>query len=689
MPEIQVRLLYHLARLYGVEPVYYDGMGRYQQAPVDSLLAILRVLGAPVETLEDVPGALREFRQRQWQRCCEPIVVAWDGEPAHLELSLPADREGGLADCRLELENGEERCWTCNLDRLPVLRVAVVEGVAYVVKQLTLPSGLPWGYHRFTLALPARFWQVLIIAAPRQAYIFSSGTPDRIWGVFLPLYALHSRRSWGAGDLTDLGTLVSWVQKLGGNMVGTLPLLAAFLDEPFDPSPYAPASRLFWNEFYLDVTRIPELKRCPEAQDLLNSPKFQKEIADLKAAPLVDYCRGMALKRKILECLARCCFAGDSGRLDALRRWVAEHPRVQDYARFRATVEQQRAGWPAWPQRMRDGVLRQEDYNPEVERYHLYVQWVTHEQFQTLSVQSRQQGAGLYLDLPLGVHSAGYDVWRERDAFALKVSSGAPPDAFFTRGQDWGFPPLHPERIREQGYRYYIACLRHHLQHAGILRLDHVMGLHRLFWIPAGLEVSKGAYVRYRSEEFYAILALESHRYKTVLVGEDLGNVPAFVRTAMSRHKVFKMYILPFQLTDKSSEGLRPVPTDTLASLNTHDMPPFSAFWLEKDSDERKALISFLKRKGWLEVPTVNIEAVLKACLKFLSASGARILLVNLEDLWLEMAPQNVPGTKDESPNWRRKARYTFEAFSRMPGVFATLQDINRLRKIDATCLTI
>ncbi|KKM09489.1 4-alpha-glucanotransferase [Clostridiales bacterium PH28_bin88] len=681
MGESQIRMLHQLARQYGVETSYQDVTGRRQDAAPDSLLAVLRELGAPVERLADVPGALRERRQEQWQRCSEPVVVAWQGRPGHLELRLPATGVDHRIDGRLELEGGEVRQWTNHLVHTPVLQVSEVEGVAYTARLLSLPADLPPGYHRLTLSMPGRVFQTLLIAAPFQAYVPPLVTAGRTWGVFLPLYALHSGRSWAAGDLTDLEALLHWVQELGGGMVGTLPLLAAFLDEPFDPSPYAPASRLFWNEFYLDATRIPELGGCPPALDLLNSPAFQSELTALRNTPLVDYRRGLAVKRRILELLSHCCHSAGGGRRAALQGWAAAHPAVQDYARFRAAVERQGAAWPGWPDRMRDGSLQDGDFDPAAERYHLYVQWQAQEQFQALSAQARDRGPGLYLDLPLGVHRAGYDVWREGSAFALEASCGAPPDLLIPEGQNWEFPPMHPERIRQQAYRYYIAVLRHHLRHAGILRLDHVMGLHHLFWIPKGLPAREGVYVRYRDDEFYAILALESHRHRTLLVGEDLGTVPRYVRTAMTRHKVYRMYVLPFEYTPAARQMLNPIPTGSMASLNTHDMPPFAAFWLQRTPGDRLALFRFLRRKGWLKVPTDDTKAMLEACLKSLSASRARVLMVNLEDLWLETSPQNIPGTGDQYPNWRRKARYTLEEFMRIPEVLKTLQGINKLRK--------
>lgn len=662
---------------------------------------MLRGLGAPTESFRDIPGALRERRHALWQRVCDVVVVAWDGGPVDLELRLPPALADGRIDCHLELEGGEIRSWECKLDGISASGTAELEGVPYVTKWLPL-SRLPWGYHRLTLEIQGRSFACLVIAAPPKSYTLGTAQGGRIWGVCLPLYAVHSRRSWGGGDLSDLGALMEWVTGLGGSVVGTLPLLATFLDEPFDPSPYAPASRLFWNELYVDVTRAPELARCSTAHTLLASDEVRKELDALRASPLVDYRHQTALKRKILEELARWLFAEHSERREAFQRFLEAHPALEDYARFRAAGERHGTPWTGWPQPEWGGVLREEDYDEEAKRYHLYAQWLTIEQLETLSRAARQKGSGLYLDLPLGVHPAGYDVWRHRGLFALDARTGAPPDAVFTKGQNWGIPPLHPEQIREDGYNYYLACLRHQLRHAGVLRIDHVMGFHRLFWVPNGLETSEGAYVRYCDEEFYAILSLESHRHRALIVGEDLGTVPAAVRAAMARHDVHGMYVVQYELSAHPRRALRAIPPDSVASLNTHDMPPFASFWQGLDIpaglelgllDEpavrverehrlalTEALVGFLHTRGWLQRATPDAEAVLRACLAHLGTSPARVVLVNLEDLWLETSPQNVPGSRPEHPNWRRKARYALETLSGMARIHEPLHQLDYLR---------
>lgn len=699
------RSLRRLARLYGVQSSYEDMAGNLKEASTDALLQTLKALGAPLEGPGDIPAALRERRLDLWQRLLPPVVVAWEGRPIDIALRLPPSQAESLLDCRLELEGGNWRTWKLDLGQLPSRQAAEVEGVRFVSKTLTLPGPLPWGYHRLWLDVAGAQFQTLILSAPTRAYSLPQDpSQGRTWGGFLPLYALHTARSWGCGDLKDLEALLEWIDRLGGKVVATLPFLAAFLDEPLDPSPYAPISRLFWNEMYLDIASIPELERSPSARAIVGSPAFERELRALRSSPQVEHRRQMALKREALSEMARCFFSEPPApeRRAAFQVFLAEQPRANDYAIFRATCERQRTPWRQWPQPLCDGILSGGDYDEEAKGYHLYVQWLMREQLQDLTANTRRAGQRLYLDLPLGVHPDGYDVWRERHAFVSDVSAGAPPDAFFSKGQDWAFPPLHPEGIRKLGYGYYIECLRHHLRHAGILRLDHVMGLHRLFWVPKGFEPSQGVYVRYPAEEFYAVLALESHKYEAVIVGEDLGTVPSYVRSAMARHNLRRMYVLQFEVpTDDPSRPLNAPTADAVASLNTHDTPTFAAFWDGVDIEDRlalglldregilaeretreaqkEALAGFLRRAGLLQGAATARE-VLQASLAHLAGSQAEIVLVNLEDLWLETQPQNVPGTSHERSNWQRKASHSLEEFRRMSPVIDMLREINNRR---------
>jgi 4-alpha-glucanotransferase len=678
-----------LAHLYGVQTSYQDAMGNHVEAGPESLLGVLRALEAEVDSMADVPEALRARRDELAKRVLEPVVVAWDGHAREIELRLGGSESlrGSLA-CHLDLEGGERRGWVLDLDSLP----QAGEGV----RKLALPESLPPGYHKLRVEAGGRSWEARVIAAPSRAY------NDRrsLWGVFLPLYALQTERSWGAGDFSDLETLAEWTAGLGGGVVATLPLLAAFLDEPCEPSPYAPASRLFWNELYIDPRRLPEMEGSTNARRLMESPEFRREIEVLRNAPQVDYQRLMALKRRVLEELAHRFFSHPGGRQEELGELLQRKPDLETYAAFRAVGDRRGETWQSWPERLREGHLAPADYDEDDRRYYLWTQWAADQQMQSMAKEARRRGPGLYLDLPLGVHGSSFDVWRHHGLFAQGVSAGAPPDSFFTQGQNWGFPPLQPERLREHGYDHLIACLRHHMESAGMLRIDHVMQLHRLFWIPQGMEAKDGVYVRYPAEELYAVLSLESHRHQAMIVGENLGTVPPEVYEGMDRHEILGMYVVQYEL--QPGGGLREPPASSVASLNTHDMPTFRSYWDGKDVGVLRELGFFddgqargeLERRGSIregmrnELPPdpgrsddATYDAVLRRRLEHLAASPARMVLVNLEDLWREPEPQNVPGTHTERPNWRRKAKLSFEEFSKKPEVVAALRRVDELRR--------
>jgi 4-alpha-glucanotransferase len=680
--------LRELARLYGVETSYDDAMGRHVEAGPESLLPVLRALGALLESEDDVAEALADRRRELAGQIIEPVFVAWDGRPPEMLLRFGSDM--GRITCRFDLEDGERWAWEKEISSLPPASPAG--------RLLVLPHDLPTGYHHLRVEHEGRSGEALVISAPTRAF---AGDGKPLWGVFLPLYALQTRESWGAGDFSDLERLAEWTAGLGGGVVATLPMLAQFLDEPFEPSPYGPASRLFWNELFLDPRRVPELETCAEAKRLLESPEFRKEIEELRKAPLVDYGRQMALKRRVLEELARQFFAEPSpDRRDAYEEFAENRPELETYAAFRAVGERRGEPWQNWPERLREGTLAPADWDEDDRRYHLWVQWITDEQVSALAKEARRRGPGLYLDIPLGVHGSSYDVWRYRDLFAEGISAGAPPDSLFTGGQNWGSPPLHPERIRERGYDYLIESLRHHLRYAGLLRIDHVMQLYRLFWIPQDMDASAGVYVRYPVDEMFAVLSVESHRHQAIVVGENLGTVPPEIGEAMDRHDVLGMYVVQYEL-QPGSQGLRTPPARSAASLNTHDMPTFRAFWEARDVAELQRLGFFdedqareererraaLRRQILEELPPEERSderahaVAMRRLLEILAASPARMVLVNLEDLWGEAEPQNVPGTHTERPNWRRKARYTFEELSTKPEVVDALRRVDAVRK--------
>lgn len=637
-----------LARLYSIQVTYEDAAGKKRKASRESLLAALMMrLPAGVDLRDALEARIRGF----WERLAEPVAVVWGRKAPVIDLRLPQGAAGADLQWSLRLEDGGSR-----EGRIPLAGIEGVPGAeGFVGKTVTIPERLPPGYHLLALTVGEASAETLVIASPAKA----PAPAERTWGLFLPLYAARTRRSWGAGDLGDMTAWREWVNGLGGGVVATLPLLASFEDEP---SPYSPLSRLFWNEMYLHLERLPEWSE---------SLRDAAVIAELQNADKVDYERIIAAKRRALEIMA-VRFTPD----DDFRRFAAGGG--YGYAHFRAAKEE------------RDSA-----------EYHLYVQYRMAQQMREIAGEARRRGVGLYLDFPLGVNPAGYDAWKYARSFAKGVSVGAPPDLFFTRGQNWGFPPFDPDAIREERYQYFRACIRHHVSHAGILRLDHVMGLHRLFWIPEGGEAKDGVYVRYPEEEMYAVVVLEAWRAGCAIVGEDLGTVPEYVPRMMKRHGFRRMYVVQYEIRPDGDEPAGRPAVESVASVNTHDMPTFAGFWGGRDIDDRlqqelldrrgareergkraqmrEALTRFLTARGLLSETAEDTKAVLEALLRFLGGSPAEIVLVNVEDLWQETEPQNVPGMPERS--WKQKFRLTLEALQRDPELRRILEELDRTRK--------
>lgn len=765
-------LLGELADLCGVQMRYRDTRGRWRESPLESVVQVLRALGADVDPQDVVvkrsgagrlraearlSAAIDARKASLWARMVEPVLVAWDGALPSFALRLPTTaRHDPRSDLRLTLtlETGEQHCWDVERGALEVVERAAfgrrrleacrMRGTG--ARSLELLRRLPFGYHRLRIESEKDAAETHVISAPRRCWDPDAwmggagkdtgasaagdstagqgrGDGPRPWGLFVPLYALRSERDWGAGDLADLQDLCGQVGGSrggsgGGTVVATLPLLAAYLDRPFEPSPYRPVSRLFWNELYLAVERIPEYGMCGTARETRGSTETRERLTRLRAAPLVDYQEVAALKRRVVEELSRCFFekAGDKRR-HRFTDFLQAHSEIGDYAAFRARVEAVGADWRSWPGDA-SADAGPEEWR-EAERYHMYCQWQMEEQLGRIAASGdgardgqatggygairgdtpgganvphsdatglRHQPAGLLLDFPVGVHPGGFDTWRWPRLFAPNVSMGAPPDSFFAGGQNWESPPLHPDRVREEGHQYFARCVRHHMRHSRFLRVDHVMALHRLFWVPEKREPADGVYVGYPAEELYAILSLESHRHQTVVIGEDLGTVPSGVRSSMRRHGMLGTWVLQSSLRPRAAEPISRVPRHAVASLGTHDMFPFAGFLRGEDIrarvetgqlDEEGARRASAARRRLVArlgaalapgvappssaAPPPDVElpeaAILQGALAHLLRSEAALVLVNLEDLLLETRPQNLPGTGAERDNWRRRIR--------------------------------
>jgi len=657
------RTLDRLARLLGAQTSYLDIARRRRHASRDALVATLKALGAEVNGPDDVAGALRALERDATTRVVEPVVVAWGGRVPPIELRLPVAGTAQRVRMRLEEEEGAVR--TADVDTSVPVRSLVLDGRTLAVHRCAPGWVLPLGWHRLLVDVGTARHEATVIAAPRRA---AHPRRAREWGVFAPTYALRSADDRGVGDLGDLRTLVDWTASLGGTTVATLPLLAAFLDEPFEPSPYRPVSRCLWNELYVDLARLPEVREVPAVRALLEEPAARATVAELRAGADVDYRAAMALTRRVLTAAAVAIEQAPPARRAAFEAHRRSAAHVADYARFRAHGERIGRSWRAWADAPAP--------DPAAERYHAYAQWVMEEQLDAIRVDG---APALYLDVPLGVHPDGYDTWREGELFLADADVGAPPDTFQPAGQAWGIPPLDPRVSRARGHRYVADCLRQQMRHARYLRLDHVMGFHRLFLVPHGFSARDGVYVRYPAEEMWAVVCLESHRSGCVVVGEDLGTVPREVGTALRRHGIAGMFVQPFELAPDRAPALPDA--SCVASLNTHDMYPFAAYWdgsdlpdrvargvltpAQADAERRQRAAEHAALRRALEtggLPLVaDAAAVLRHALVRLAASATPLLVVTLEDLWGERRPQNVPGTPAEAGNWVHKLARTLE----------------------------
>jgi len=700
-------VLTSLARAHGIQPCYRDVGGRLVTATPEVLLDMLRIIGAPLERLADAGDALRQVRLTRWQALVEPVSVIWDSAPPHVAVRIAADVEGQSLDCVLQTEAGETHAWRAAAADLRSVGQRTLDGRRFLRKDLSLPIELPWGYHRLQVEMGRSGGEMLIIRAPRRAYEGQSPA-DRYWGGFLPLYSLWKRGDRAIGNLSDLGALMDWLGRQGGRVVATLPLLAGNQWQADNPSPYSPTSRLFWNEVYLDARQVAEYAGCAEARHL-NQQRGGGALDVSTELPrdYVDFRGEIALNAAIVQHLATAFFADrPADRQDPFAEFLRQRPDVQRFAQFRATERAQGKCWLFWPDRLRAGQLQPGDFDPSDVERHLFAQWQMERQMTELARRAQAADTVLYLDLPLGVDHGSFDVWQHRDLFVPGATGGAPPDAFQPAGQDWGFAPLHPQRLRQRGYDYQRAVLRHHLRHGRLLRLDHVMSLERLYWVPQGAGAQYGAYVRYPREELLAILALESQRHQAFIVGENLGTVPQGFNAAIARHGIGELYVLQYELESIAQHPPRTAAPGSAAGLNTHDMPPFAAFWSNADIDDRlrrgmldaaraeaerelrrtmhAALLAFLRQQGVMDGATLaTAQSVFEACLVALASSAARFVLVNLEDLWQEARPQNRPGHLDEE-NWRRLTRWSFDEFSGHAEVLRLLRLVDQHRRLGA-----
>ncbi len=685
-------------------PSFVDNQGIRVAAGEETLRTLLRTLAAPIDQPGGAADALRELADDQLRRRLEPVHVLWNRRPGRIVLGMPPrGRTSGRVDVVIRLEDGADRTASHAPRDLEPRRQRTPDGRDHPALAIPLPA-LPFGYHRLVVTHAGDEREALLVSAPSISW--QDDDPDaRHLGIFCPLYAIRSSRNSGCGDLTDLRTLHAFGAAHGATVISTLPLLSVFLDDSplHAPEPYNPVSRLFWNELFLDVQRTEVFEHAPEAQRIAASADYRAVRQRLQRTKLVDYAGAGALQRRLLDAAAHAFFERGDDRAAAYRDFARRHPLLERYVAFRAACERRGTPWREWPRAMRDGRLGRAAGDEAVRRRHRFAQFALDRQLRAMADEIDASGGRLYLDLAVGVNPSGFDVWQHADLFATGAVVGAPTEPAIPDGQIWGFPPLHPTRIREAGYRYTIASLRSQMQFAGALRLDHVMAYHRLFLIPDGRPASEGAYVRYADRELFAILCLESHRNRCRLIGENLGMVPPAIDRALEKHRIGGLYVAQCDIGTDARSTLQQETAGTAASVNTHDFPPFASFVLGEDMQVRRvidgldpeppadatahrrkqiaAMTRALRLNGIASTVTPRPSLLLRALLERLARSDAELVLVNIEDLWEETRAQNVPGTYEEHPNWRHKLARSLRSITRDPEIAALLEDLAKLRQ--------
>lgn len=688
----QRKALHELADFFGIQTSYRDSVKKKQYASDKALLSVLKAMGVSLNEDQDFSQLLHNIFTEN-HTAIEPVIVAWDGIVSAISISVPEKQSQVKIFCQLVCENNFEITWTENLNSLRVLRTAVFNNVEYVIRELRISKQLPLGYHHLTLQMNDQHYEAMIIAAPSRIEIAEQDEEIKDFGLFVPIYSLHSERSVGCGDLTDFKNFIEWSVQQGANFAGTLPIHSVFLNKFGDFSPYSAITRFFWNEIFLDVTNIPEY------QANLISPS---DLEEINSKLLVDYKKIMHVKRAALEQMLVAC-QNTAQRHQKMYAFAEKNPEVKLYAAFRAAVEIFNLPWQKWSFMSKHGSIPEEIFTSKQYFYHIYVQWLLEQQLTELKDFAKANNFKLYFDMPLGVNKNGYDVWRHQNVFALDASIGSPPDAVFTKGQNWSLPPLHPRKIRQTHYKYFIESLRAIMPYVDLLRIDHVMAFNRLFWIPKDCETTEGVYVDYAADEFYAILCLEANRHAVNLVGENLGTVPPMVNKTMKNHQLHQMYVVEYEI-EAGKKLKENIPRLSVASLNTHDMPTFAAFCkaddiynrLQQDllDDEsaqaemvkRNARISemkkFLLQENFLQKENFNsVYHFLEALLVFLAHNKQQFLLINLEDLWLESTSQNIPTTSTEAGNWQHRTKLSMEEFAKNKHVLHILHQLAKIRR--------
>ncbi|MFD2167923.1 4-alpha-glucanotransferase [Thalassotalea euphylliae] len=707
-------LIEQLADLVGFHQSYTDAFGNQVFAKDEARKSLLQAMGYDTEDQQALTSSITDLREQSWRNILPHSHIVKSEEATHsLIISIKSD----IADTFnwvITTETGTTLNGSQHINELAHVEYAKFETNGHVEQYNKFTFVLPTieeGYHQLSITHGDIIDQCHLIVAPKTCYSPQEAASFKMWGYAAQLYSLKSENNWGLGDFGDLTSLVKSTAAQGASAIGLNPLHPLYQNNPAHCSPYSPTSRCYLNTLYIDVTKVENFSRCEAAQKIVNSKAFQTKLAAAKVSEKIDYVAAAELKFEVLDTLFndfqanghhKAFSAYKKAQGDALLRHATfealyEHFRKQDFHAF---------GWSKWPiayqQPNSDEVKQFQQENAGRIDYFAYLQWIAHEQLMQAkqTAKDNDMPVGLYLDLAVGCDGSGVDVWSDKDVYVAGASVGAPPDLLNTLGQDWGLTPINPVALQAKGYQPLVRALRSNMQYAGALRIDHILGLMRQYWVAPGMKANEGIFITYPLEDILRIIALESRRAQCVVIGEDLGTVPEGFGDIMQAAGLLSYKVLYFE-TWESGLFMRPemYPELSMVTVSTHDLPTLTGWWTGRDLEWRQNLnlypneeMGVSDREGRIQDRT-NLIAALEdmqvmdmskapsqspaemnreltlAVQKYLAAAPSRIQLIPMEDA-LEIQEQvNIPGTVDEHPNWRQKLPVSIEAFTKQASV--------------------
>ena len=720
-------LIERLAQLRGMGDAYHNYRGELQYFSLETKAAILTAMGCMVDDSNALAAEIAQLESARWRKFL-PVMAISHSARIGFDMNVTAREFGGTIVWRVRLEDGSRLEGAVSSAACAEVWRGEVAGSWITRRRFELAADLPPGYHQFEARIAGgAIDQCLLIVSPPKCFAPPAlAAGRRLWGLAVQLYTLRSRNNWGIGDFGDLEMLIRWMASCGAGFIGVNPLHALAPADPARSSPYSASSRHFLNVLYISVPAVREFEDCLAARARMGDPEFAHHLDSLRDAPLVDY-RGVAeLKFEILALLYQdfrdkhLAMRSERGR-EFLEFVARRGLPLQMHARFDALDRHFRAtqgsasGWMCWPQEFRDvngsaAARFALEHREEVDFY-AYLQWLAHEQLVRAQALARELGMpiGLYGDYAVGANPSGSETWVDEASYCLGAEIGAPPDPLALKGQGWGIPPPDPAAMQAQRLHGFIQLLRDNMRYYGALRLDHVMSLYRLWWVPAGCAATAGAYVHYPLQQLLTVLSLESARSSCLVVGEDLGVVPDEMRKAMPEFGLYHYKVLLFEKISGRFRRPDEFAREALAAATTHDLPTLRSYWEARDIELRRRLNLFPSveiEKDIVQQRDHDREMLLTALREqkinpahpnaplepytdelgqalhlYLARSSAALVALQIDDLLGMTDPVNVPGTFAEYPNWQRKVTASIEDMAARADLAERLAQINSARR--------